>query len=179
MEHFDQTNVVLPYRLRKKPSVCLVLICLDVLLLVVVVAVLAAFAPILLRGGLVSAWIGLPALALLLLGLLGLFAGLGIWPSITLCPEYLVYRFYWVEHKACYKDMHELEVSYFVSQGGGSSLTMWIHHTGKGKSPFELNLATFKAKELVLLLNVIHKLAPDAVLNEVSAQIKAGNMPRI
>lgn len=178
MEHFDQANVVLPYSLRKKPGVCLVLLCLDVLLLVVVVAVLVTFTPILLHGGPVSAWIGLPALALLLLGLLGLFVGLGIWPSITLCPEYLVYRFFWVKHKVFYQDFRDVEVTLFVTQGA-SSFTMWIHHTGKGKSPFELNLATFQAKEIVLLLNVIHKVAPDAVLDEVSTQIKAGKMPRI
>jgi len=144
----------------------------------VAMVLFVTFAPGLLRGGPVSAWIGLPALALLLLGLLGPFVGLGIWPSIILCPEYLVYRFFWVEHKACYKDIREVEVSLFVSQGA-SSLTMWIHHAGKGKSPFELNLATFKAKELVLLLNGIHRLAPDAVVDEVGEQMRAGNMPRI
>lgn len=179
MENFDTGSIVFPHKLKKKVSIYLVFGCLDLVLFFTALALFVSLVSPLLRGGSFSAWLGAPLLTIAIWGIFGFFVALGFWPSLTLYPDYLLYRFFWVRYKVPYQDIREVIADVYISTQGGSSLTLWLHHAGTGKSPFKINLTTFTAPECILLMNTIQKLAQHASLNELSTQIKAGNVPRI
>ena len=116
----------------------------------------------------VPSWI----LPLFLWGPFGPLLLLTTWQGVILFDDHLCHYTGWKKHNMFYRDMKRVEI-----KRRGATYVMEIHHEKVGKPPLEIHLTMIPAKDCAIMLNVIQKFSPDAVMNELAQQMRQGEFP--
>ncbi len=98
------------------------------------------------------------------------------WQSLSLRPDCLAFNSFGHKYAVPYQSIREVAAVLDVQQGyqGMNTLTLFLHHEGEAKSPLQVNLKLFGARERIFLMNVIAQHAPQAQLNDLARRIQAG-----
>jgi hypothetical protein len=181
-QHVEANQYVLPYKVGKDKAYLIIFIALGVLLgLVLLGAALSngqqLSAPTVIDWNNGEAYITIP-----MWGLIFGTATLCVVPyyiiaalqGIILYPDHLYYYQLGTKKNIFYKEMEKIEIAYAPSQYRANVFVLSIYSKTKSIPDALINLTSIPKKDLVIILNVIHQSAPNAIFNDMAEQMRQG-----
>jgi hypothetical protein len=186
-KHFTASSYSLPYRLRKDKFILYFFIgCTIALSAMMISKATSNYAPSLATPLLevftknnsklfaVPVWALAPIIICALMTFLYLLIS---WQGTILYHDHLHWYGFGSRKDIFYSEIQKVSIESRPTGSAGGGYNYILRLFTEHKPPLEINLTPFTASSVIVMLNVIHQFAPNAVINELAEQMRRGDFP--
>lgn len=94
--------------------------------------------------------------------------------GIVIYQNRVCYYQLWMKKNILFTEMEKVEINYVPWNYGSHVYLLSIHCMTKNIPPLKVVLTTVDKHDLVIILNVIHQSAPNAIFNDLAEQMRQG-----
>jgi hypothetical protein len=166
-QHVEANQFILPYKVGKDKSYLIIFIVLGILLGLVLLGAATSSG----RQLSTATWALIFGTATLCVVPYYIIAAL---QGIILYPDHLYYYQLGTKKNIFYGEMERIEIAYAPPQYRANVFVLSIYSNTKSIPEANINLTPVPKKDLVIILNVIHQSAPNAIFNDMAEQMRQG-----